>query len=193
MDKRKLHIILFYVLISIPLILLSFKSEPVTTAQNIEARYLRYAKTFSQQIVFPDSLINLKNSKTVNVNRRYSNKLKILNFISLRCKTCVDNLSGWEKYKNSFKDRTSLAFIFIASSIPQKYAQYILKEEVKFDLVVYYDKKRIILKENIIPEVPSTLLLDQKNNVVFAGSPILHVELREIYKNRIDSLLEQKK
>jgi hypothetical protein len=143
-------------------------------------------------IRFPEYLSDISTGDDVKLNINSLTTVKILNLLNTGCYRCIEDLPQWRAFMKDFSGDSSLQFIFIAQAPTRRYLQYIINQRANFSFPVYYDSANVVGKLNNITEIPTTMLLDQKNRVILGGSPILHANLKPLYREKIQNLTSYK-
>lgn len=149
-----------------------------------------FLKELPDTLNFPNNLIDLESGKTIELDTLITKKIKILNFLNPGCFKCIEILPNWENFVDQYIENDSLGFLFIASGTSRKYLYYMIKRRMKFKYSVLYDSLNIMKALNDSLTVPSTIMVGINNDVVLAGSPILHPDLKSSYVEKINLLIQ---
>lgn len=107
------------------------------------------------------------------LDKNFNAKFKVLEFWATWCKPCLKAVPHLNKLQNKFKD-SNIVFLSFTYEMPQKIMQTIKK--VKFETVVVTDTTKTIHKKLRIEykgtmPLPRTVLVDDKNKIIWYGSP----------------------
>ncbi len=150
------------------------------------------AKWTPSYIQFPEHLTDAMTGDSINLDPIINNRIKVLILLNTGCYRCIEDLPKWEEFIGEFPNQDQIQFVFIAQAPTRKYLEYMITRRAQIHQPVFYDSLNFVGRTNHIHEIPTTMLLDQKNKVVLAGSPILHPELKTMYHDNIENLLYRK-
>jgi thiol-disulfide isomerase/thioredoxin len=106
-------------------------------------------------------------------NKEFNSKYKVLEFWATWCRPCLKAVPHLNKLQEKFKD-SNIIFLSFTYESPQKAAEAFKK--VKFETVVVSDTTRATHKKlridyNGTMPLPRTVLIDNRNKIVWYGSP----------------------
>jgi len=140
-----------------------------------------------KQIILPDSIMLIVNSKEIPLTYSNPNSLRIVSYINGNCSDCLQRLYEWEKlyndYQETLEDISLLLFITANNYI---YIESII-EKNKFSFPVIYDTDNLYIKMNefSVDFQFKTFLIDDSNKILCIGNPTSTPELRAVYLDRI--------
>lgn len=165
--------------------ILSEDKKKIIAVDKLAQSYLR---GLPSHIKFPENMVDLETGKMIKLDTVSTKHFKIINFINPGCFKCIEILPGWQNFIDSYYENNSLEFLFIATGPSRNYLNYMIKRRMKFKYPVLYDSQNVMHILNDSLQIPSTIMLNNNNDVLLAGSPILHSDLKQLYIEKIKSL-----
>lgn len=123
-------------------------------------------------------------------------KLRLVRYVdTTECSPCIlDRMYYWnDLIKEAGRYDGKLRYIFIvAPKVLQLEDTYLSIEYSGLDSPVYVDTAYVLRKEN--PQIPvdpiyHTFLLNEKDSVILVGNPLENVEIENIFRHTIDSII----
>lgn len=141
-----------------------------------------------QKIKFPPSMTFVVQGDTVDYDFNDCD-YKIFCFIdSVDCAICKMNLIGWDQFLADINSHQDLSVNFVMA-VNTGNVEEITKqiEKYHFNYPISIDNHCLVKSMNHIPENPiyQTFLLDENDNIVIIGNPLLDSDIRLKYEQKL--------
>ena len=146
---------------------------------------------FGKRMILPDTLpilYNFENSLFAR-DSLLKSKYKICTCIWSDCRSCLYELIEWQSLIDSFKVIGNVNFLFYTYT--SDYDMFIqeLYPEISFHYPIILDTLNLFCTlNNINPQnkLCNTFLLDEDNEVILIGNPIMGKAIKQLYYNTIN-------
>lgn len=107
------------------------------------------------------------------VDKDFNGKFKVLEFWASWCKPCLKAVPHMNRLQRKFKDQ-NIVFLSVTYQKPEETEKVL--EKVNFETIVVSDQTRTLHKNLKIEvdgfmAIPRTVLIDNKNKIIWYGSP----------------------
>ena len=89
----------------------------------------------------------------------------VINFWASWCTACIEELSELEALKIKYQKKGVLFVAINAGEKPKKIKKFLRKHKFSYDILE--DKDRVLSKSLGVTELPQTMVLDNKMNIIF--------------------------
>ncbi|MFI3261435.1 MAG: hypothetical protein R3Y26_00865 [Rikenellaceae bacterium] len=140
---------------------------------------------------YTDSLF-INRSEYQNISKL---SFKVVNFLDGDCSTCLMKIDYWKEFVEKMKlDGVSNipVVMYAFSSLEENLRDYMKQEWNDQNYYWQFDKDKSFIKTNKLHDLRfQTVLLDQNNNVILIGDPLLNPKLGDLYKKVIISIINE--
>lgn len=140
-----------------------------------------------QSIILPSNIEVQLNGKSINFNNESSDFSIICYVASKGCVPCQMKLLEWKNLIDEFKgaEDVDVNFLMILEKNSDSIASAI--KTTSFDHPVALDKEGAFMQINRLPTQSKyhTLLLDDNNDIIAVGNPVINPKVKNIYRNVI--------
>lgn len=146
-------------------------------------------RLFDTKLVFPNDLLMVfqDSIRPFSQTELFYTPLKIVTIISGDCLNCVQSINDWSRITGEFENNTKVkVFVIVLSdSIEHFIDSYYSKVTIDYPLLI--DQNFFMLVNNDLPERLElrTFLLNENNNIILVGNPLIGSTVETLYKNTI--------
>lgn len=142
------------------------------------------------RLLFPEELLMLRNESITPVlsSELFNFPLKIVTIISGDCGNCVLKINGWTRITRELKHNKKVKVYIIIMADSDFFVES-YSESILIDYPLLFDESFYMLINNELSERIElrTFLLDESNNIILVGNPILGSSIENMYLNTIEN------
>jgi len=119
-------------------------------------------------------------------------RIKVLTLVNASCGTCIEEFNKWKGFMDTW-DTTSVGYIFLLYSDDNLMTfKKINSDFLKFQYPLFNDQDKKIIKANKFSDKKmfQTFLLNEADEIVIIGSPILNTSIADLYQYKISEMIK---
>ncbi|KYG79570.1 redoxin [Roseivirga ehrenbergii] len=107
-----------------------------------------------------------------------NNKKTIVNIVDGTCSRCIQELKDWQAFIDKHMSDEDVNYVFIAQGQHDFYFEYNVLKKDFLKMPIYLDPEYKFTDSNDLIDVKAehTMILDERNKILFLGSPVFNEE-----------------